>query len=77
MTTEQLLPKAVRDAPPTATVVYLALEHAGPMTYKDLVEELGASRRAVENAIADLQAHDLVTDRPDTSQPCRKRWGLT
>ncbi|MFW6435967.1 MAG: hypothetical protein ACOCY1_06250 [Halovenus sp.] len=74
MATDSLVPQHVRDAPATATAVYLALDRAGPLTYDDLVDELGASRRAVETAIGDLQEADLVEGRPDETEPCRKRW---
>jgi len=74
MAADTLLPDPVRQAPATATAVYLVLDRDGPLTYPALVEELGASRSAVEMAIADLQEHDLVDATPDATEPCQKRW---
>mgnify|MGYP000698831734 CR=1 FL=1 len=77
MTDERIVPGAVRDGPPTATAVYLALDDAGPLTYNRLTTDLGFSRSAVEMTIAYLREHDLVIERiDDPTAPCQKRWEL-
>lgn len=71
------LPPAVRDATPTAKIVYLVLVRADDgLTVAALVAETGQSRRAVVRALDTLQADGVVRPRPDPSEPRRDVWGL-
>jgi hypothetical protein len=54
-TAPDLLPPAVRDGPATAKLVSLALEGHGPATVGTLAWATGQSRRAVVNALSDLE----------------------
>jgi DNA-binding MarR family transcriptional regulator len=69
-----LLPPAVRDGPATAKLVYLALEGHAPATVETLALATGQSRRAVVNALSDLEEAGLVTARPDETDPRRQLW---
>ena len=77
MTTTQpddLLPRAARDVPATATPVYLVLDDHGPATVDTLQATTGQSRRAVVEALGDLEDKNLVTARPDETDPRRQLW---
>jgi DNA-binding MarR family transcriptional regulator len=54
--------------------VYLALEGHGPATVETLALATGQSRRAVVNALSDLEEAGLVTARPDETDPRRQLW---
>jgi DNA-binding MarR family transcriptional regulator len=73
-TPPDLLPPVVRDGPATAKLVYLALEEHAPATVGTLVLATGQSRRAVVNALGDLEDKNLVTARPDETDPRRQVW---
>jgi DNA-binding MarR family transcriptional regulator len=74
-TPPDLLPPAVRDGPATPKLVYLALEEHAPATVGTLARATGQSRRAVVNALSDLEDKNLVTARPDETDPRRQLWG--
>ena len=69
-----LLPLAVRDGPATAKLVYLALGEHTPATVETLALATGQSRRAVVSALSDLEDKNLVTARPDETDPRRQLW---
>jgi len=74
MSSDELLPPAVRENPSmTTTAVYTVLAlKGGAMSYDDLVAEIGASQRAIKDAVYDLQDAELVTSRPDPTNPHRR-----
>ena len=63
--TPDLIPAAVRDGPATSKLVYLALDDHGSATVDTLQATTGQSRRAVVEALGDLEDKNLVTARPD------------
>lgn len=67
-----IYPPPVRRAQQTATAVYAVLAEAGAATYDELAAEVGASRRAVEQAVAELRECGVVRSRPDPQHPNRK-----
>ncbi len=69
-----LLPPAIRDRPATAKLVYLAPEEHAPATVETLALATGQSWRAVINALSDLEDKNLVTARPDETDPRRQLW---
>jgi DNA-binding MarR family transcriptional regulator len=72
-----VFPEAVRDSTSTAAAVYTVLEAAGPLTYSQLVDETGASRTAVENAVTDLREQEIIESCPDPTNPRRQLHQLT
>ncbi|MDS0284741.1 hypothetical protein [Haloarcula onubensis] len=67
-----VFPAPVRASTPTAAAVYAVLDATGPLTYDQLVDETGAGRTAVENAVADLRDRGIIDSRPDPDDPPRQ-----
>lgn len=66
-TSARLYPEAVREGSPTTVAVYATLQAADrAMSYAELKAEIGASRRAVKQAVYALRDAGLVESRPDT-----------
>jgi DNA-binding MarR family transcriptional regulator len=58
----------------TAKLVYLVLNDHGPATVDTLQATAGQSRRTVVEALGDLEDKNLVTARPDETDPRRQVW---
>jgi DNA-binding transcriptional regulator GbsR (MarR family) len=72
-----IFPEALRDASPTVLNVYTVLiVSEEPLTYDELAEEVGASRRSVKDAILELRDAGIVDSEPDPINPNRKRHSL-
>lgn len=72
-----VFPEPVRDASPTVSAVFTVLVVSEePLTYDELAEEVGASRRSVKNAIIELRDAGIVDSEPDPINPNRKRHSL-
>jgi DNA-binding MarR family transcriptional regulator len=56
-------PPAVRDLPPSAKLVYIALKD-GEKTQQQLVEEMAVTRQTVRSAITRLKGAGVVRSRP-------------
>lgn len=69
------LPSAVRDQPPSARLVYLALvEGETPMTVDTITAETGVSADRVRRLLGYLLEEDLVTADEHPSDGRRKVW---
>lgn len=56
-------PETLRDLPPTARLVYVVLQHEGPLTQSDVVEHSYTCDRTVRDALKDLVDENLITTR--------------
>lgn len=54
---------AVQDLPPSAKLVYTALEHEGPMTQSQIAAETLLPPRTVRDALSRLEAVAAVEER--------------
>jgi DNA-binding transcriptional regulator GbsR (MarR family) len=73
-----IFPEALRDASPTVLNVYtVIIVSEEPLTYDELAEEVGASRRSVKDAILELRDAGIVDSEPDPINPNRKRHSLS
>lgn len=54
---------AVRDLPPSAKLVYKALEHEGPMTQSQIADETLLPARTVRDALSRLEGVAVVEER--------------
>jgi len=73
MSEAQIIPPEVREGPPTMALVYLMLDRvACGLTYEELAEGTGRSKRTVKSAVGDLREAGLVISRPDHSNPRQK-----
>lgn len=72
-TSTRLYPEPVRQGSATATAVYATLLAAErPLAYADLTAEIGASKRAIKQAVYDLRDAGVITSRPDPTAPSRR-----
>lgn len=55
-------PSSVAEQPPSAKLVYVVLEHRGPLTQKQLIDETMLSPRTVRYALSDLDDAGLITE---------------
>lgn len=55
---------AVRDATPSAQVVYLTLKLEGQMTQKAILDEVGIAESSVRDALTDLTEMGVVETTP-------------
>lgn len=55
-----LLPKEVREKPPSARLVYTALDVNGPLERQELIDETGVADRTLNSAIAALRDAGLI-----------------
>ncbi|MFB6117514.1 MarR family transcriptional regulator [Halosegnis sp.] len=55
---------ALADLPPSAKLVYKTLKYEGQLTQSALAEETLLPQRTVREALARLEAADLVVSRP-------------
>lgn len=64
-----VVPSEVRASTPTATAVYFVLRETPPLTYDELADATGMSRRAVETAVLDLRERGVVASAPNLQNP--------
>jgi predicted ArsR family transcriptional regulator len=56
--------EAVRELPPSAKLVYLVLQEAGPLTQADIVDYTGLPERTARDALDVLLNAGVVDKRP-------------
>jgi len=64
MTTLQIKADEVRDLPPSAKLVYLVLQEAGPLTHTDIVESTALPDRTARDALDVLHETGVIEKRP-------------
>lgn len=77
MTYDTFVPEPLHDNSPSDRLVYTTLQHQGPQTIDELVEETGLSRSSVERAVKSLCDDGVLKRQPDLRNPRRHRYITT
>jgi len=75
---DEFLPDDVRELSTCTRLVYLALEDADhPLTYDEVAERTGVSKRTIRKVMRDLRDLDVVETAPHPTNLYAKAHGLT
>lgn len=72
-----LLPKQVKETPPSARLVYTALDVHGPLERQELIDETGVAERTLNSALATLRESDLIEIHKDPFDSRRRVYTTT